>query len=53
MTRTEFLKEQTLSGANKCRRSAVPNFSVAEENCSIAERKALAMKFLIKTENEK
>ena len=44
MTRTEFLKEQTISAANKCRRTPVPKFSVADEDCSIAERKALAFK---------
>lgn len=46
MTRTEFLREQTLSGANKCKRTPVPEHSVADEKCSIAERKALALKWL-------
>ena len=44
MTRTEFLREQTLSGANKCKRSPLPPLSVANEPFSISERKALALK---------
>ncbi len=44
MTRTEFLREQTLSGANKCRRMPLPNLSVAKEPCSLPERKALVLK---------
>lgn len=44
MTRTEFLKEQTLTGKNKCLRTPIPEFSVAEEPFSISERKALALK---------
>ncbi len=44
MTRTEFLREQTLSGANKCRRAPLPPLSVADEPYSLAERKALALK---------
>ena len=43
MTRSEFLREQTLSGANKCRRAPLPPLSVAEESCSLSERKALAL----------
>ncbi len=46
MTRTEFLKEQTLSGANKCRRTPMPSVSVADEPVSIAERKALGLKWI-------
>ncbi len=44
MTRTEFLREQTLSGANKCRRAPLPFISVADEPCSLPERKALVLK---------
>ena len=44
MTRTEFLREQTVSGANKCRRTPIWPMSVAEEDCSLSERKALALK---------
>ena len=44
MTRTEFLREQTLSGANKCKRAPLPEFSVANEPCSLTEKKALALK---------
>ena len=43
MTRTEFLKEQTLSGKNKCKRTPIPAFSVASEPYSLSERKALAL----------
>ena len=44
MTRTEFLREQTISGENKCRRTPIAPMSVADEPLSIAERKALALK---------
>jgi formate C-acetyltransferase len=44
MTRIEFLREQTLSGANKCRRTPLPEMSVAREPYSLPERKALALK---------
>ena len=44
MTRTEFLRKQTISGANKCKRAPLPPLSVANESCSISERKALALK---------
>ena len=44
MTRTEFLREQTFSGANKCRRTPIPKMSVADEPKSLNERKALALK---------
>lgn len=43
MTRTEFLREQTVSGANKCRRAPLPAMSVMEEPCSLTERRALAL----------
>jgi len=49
MTRTEFLKEQTLSGANKCRRTPIPKISVANDAPSIAERKALGLKKIFDT----
>ena len=44
MTRTEFLREQTITGANKCRRAPFYEMSVADEKCGIIERKALALK---------
>ena len=44
MTRTEFLREQTISGANKCKRAPLPPLTVANEPCSLSERKALALK---------
>jgi len=43
MTRTEFLREQTVSGKNKCRRTIVPQMSVANDSRSISERKALVL----------
>ena len=46
MTRTEFLREQTVTGANKCKRAPMPCFSVTDATCSIAERKALALKLI-------
>ncbi|MBO4971979.1 MAG: hypothetical protein J6D45_04125 [Clostridia bacterium] len=46
MTRTEFLREQTLSGKNKCKRMPVPFFSVADAPYSLPERKALALKYI-------
>lgn len=46
MTRTEFLREQTLSGKNKQSRTPLPLFSVAEEPVSLPERKALALKLI-------
>ncbi|MBQ7932958.1 MAG: hypothetical protein IJ334_18370 [Clostridia bacterium] len=49
MTRTEFLREQTVSGANKCRRTPCPSMSSANEDCSLSERKALALKLLFDT----
>lgn len=42
---TAFLREQTLTGANKCRRAPLPpEWSVAEEPVSLPERKALGLK---------
>ncbi len=49
MTRTEFLREQTVSGANKCRRTPLPDLTVSQENGSLAERKALALKLVFDT----
>ena len=46
MTRTEFLREQAASGANKCRRTPFSYSSVSAEPCSLTERKALATKRL-------
>jgi len=43
MTRTEFLREQTLSGKNKCKRAPLPKISVADVGLSLPERKALAL----------
>jgi len=43
MTRTEFLRQQTISGANKCARAPLPARSVADEPLSLTERKALAL----------
>ena len=42
MTRIEFLREETLLGKNKCKRAPLPMISVADEPCSLSERKALA-----------
>ncbi|MBQ8407308.1 MAG: hypothetical protein IJY39_00440 [Clostridia bacterium] len=44
MTRTEFLREQTVSGANKCKRAPLCPVSVADQPFSLPERKALALK---------
>jgi len=44
MTRTEFLREQTINGANKCCRTPLPQMSTADEPFSLTERKALALK---------
>ena len=49
MTRTEFLREQTLSGANKCRRAPLPPMSVRDEPCSLTERKALVLNRIFAT----
>jgi len=49
MTRIEFLREQTLSGANKCRRTPIPKMSTSEEKCSLSERKALALQKIFET----
>ena len=46
MTRTEYLRNQTLSGANKCARTPFPSVSFKDEPFSIAERKALALKYI-------
>lgn len=49
MTRTEFLRQQTLLGANKCRRMPCPPLSVTHEVCSLAERRALAFRMVLDT----
>ena len=46
MTRTEFLREQTVTAANKCRRKPAPPLSAAEKNGSLTERKAMALQML-------
>jgi len=47
MTRIEFLRKQTVSKANKCKRKAYPtDVSFVNEDCSLTERKALALKYL-------
>ena len=46
MTTTEFLREQTLSAANKICRSPLPNVTVADEPYSLPERKALALSWI-------
>lgn len=43
MTRTAFLKEQAVSGANKAMRTTIPHFSVKDAPFSLSERKALAL----------
>ena len=43
MTRCEFLREEALSGRNKCKRSPYVRFSVANEGGGICERKALVL----------
>ena len=49
MTRTDFLRKQAVSGANKCRRKPLPCLSVRDEPCSLTERKALALKTIFDT----
>ena len=44
MTRTEFLRDQTVRGLNKCKRTPIPQLSVSQEPYSLAERKAIALK---------
>lgn len=47
---TAFLREQTLTGKNKCKRTPLPSeWSVAEEPVSIPERKALGLKKIFET----
>jgi hypothetical protein len=47
MTRTEFLREQAITGANKCRRTPFRYSSVSNEPCSLTERKALATRKIL------
>ena len=42
MTRTEFLREQAITGANKIKRRPLPDVSVADIPLGIEERKAAA-----------
>ena len=49
MTRTEFLRDQALSGANKCRRAPCPPMSVAHEEGGLTERRARALKWIFDT----
>ena len=49
MTRIEFLREQTVSGANKCARTPMPPMDVSEEDMSLPERKALGLARLFET----
>ena len=42
--RTAFLREQTLKSLNKTGRRSMPDWSTADEPCSLLERKALALK---------
>lgn len=46
MTRTEFLREVTLSGKNKCKRTPLPSVSVADMDVTLSERKAYALKWI-------
>ena len=46
MTRTEFLREQTVTGANKIKRAPIPSVSVTDMPVSIAERKAEALAWI-------
>ena len=46
MTRTEYLRAQALSGANKCCRTPLPRVSFKDESCSISERKAKALRYI-------
>ncbi len=43
MTRTEFLREQTVTAANKCRRCPMPPMDVSDLPLSLPERKATAL----------
>ena len=49
MTRTEFLRRQTVTAANKCRRTPMPPASVANERCGLTERRAMALVHIFKT----
>ncbi|MBQ8837525.1 MAG: hypothetical protein IJ002_08505 [Clostridia bacterium] len=46
MTRTEFLKEQTVSAKNKICRTPIPKVSVSDAKCSLPERKAMALAWI-------
>ncbi len=49
MTRIEFLREQTVSGANKCARTPMPPMDVSKEPLSLPERKALGLAKIFET----
>ncbi len=49
MTRIEFLREQTVTAANKCARTPMPPMDVSGENLSLPERKALGLAKLFET----
>ena len=48
MTRTEFLREQTITSKNKTGRRVIPkDWSTAKLECSLPERKALGLKMML------
>ncbi len=48
MNRTKYLREETISGRNKCKRAPIdPSWTVAREDASIPVRKALSFKMLL------
>ena len=48
MNRTDFLRQQTISGENKIERAPLSlNWSVSEENLSLPERKSLGLKMIL------
>lgn len=49
MTRIEFLREQTVSGANKCRRTPMKSIDVSKEALSLPERKARGLQIMFET----
>lgn len=48
-TRIEFLREQTVSGANKCARAPMKPIDVSGEALSLPERKALGLARILET----
>lgn len=49
MSRTEFLREQTVTAANKCRRCPMPQADVSALALSLPERKASALAHVLQT----